>query len=58
MNYEHAKELYMNMDRPSLEEFIRHAKENFLFLGKLAGDGFVLQAIEIAEKLKEYDNKA
>lgn len=53
MNYEHAKELYLNTPRPSIDEFIRHAKEDFLFLGKIAGDGFILQAIEIAEKLKE-----
>lgn len=39
------------MPRPTVEEFIDRAKEGFIEMALLFGDGFVLHAIEIAEEL-------
>lgn len=52
-SYEQAKEKYKDTPRPSVQEFIDHAKEGFAEMALLFGDGFVLQAIEIAEALLE-----
>jgi preprotein translocase subunit Sss1 len=49
--YEQAKEHYKDVPRPTVEEFINHAKEGFVGLALLFGEGFVLQAVEIAETL-------
>jgi hypothetical protein len=49
--YERAKEHYKDVPRPTIQEFIDHAKEGFVEMSLLFGDGFVLQAIEIAEAL-------
>ena len=53
MNYEEAVEHYKGIQRSSLDEFIKHGKNNFIFLELIAGIGWVLQAIEIAEQLKK-----
>ena len=53
MNYEEAINHYKDQPRPSLDEFIKHGKEHFVFLEMLGGSGWILQAIEIAEQLKE-----
>ena len=53
MTYDEAVDVYKDIPRPSLEEFIEFGKTNFVFLGQIYGTGFVLQAIEIAEMLKE-----
>jgi hypothetical protein len=52
-SYEQAKEKYKDVPRPTIQEFIDHAKEGFVEMSLLFGDGFVLQAIEIAEALLE-----
>ena len=49
--YEQAKEDYKDFPRPSLKEFIAHAKNGYVELSFMYGGGFVLQAIEIAEEL-------
>ena len=49
--YEQAKEHYKDTPRPTVKEFIAHSKNAFHNLGLLFGEGFVLQAIEIAEEL-------
>ena len=51
ISYEQAKEKYKYTPRPTVVEFIDHAKEGFAEMALLFGDGFVLQAIEIAEAL-------
>jgi hypothetical protein len=53
MNYEEAVNCFKDMPRPSLDEFIQHGKENFVFLEMIAGSGWMLQAIEFAEQLKK-----
>lgn len=53
ISYEQAKEKYKDTPRPSVQEFIDRAKEGFAEMSLLFGDGFVLQAIEIAEALLE-----
>ena len=50
-SYEQAKEFYKDTPRPSVQEVIEHSKNAFHNLGLLFGEGFVLQAIEIAEAL-------
>lgn len=50
-SYEQAKEQYKDTPRPTVKEFIAHSKNAFHNLGLLFGEGFVLQAIEIAEAL-------
>jgi hypothetical protein len=50
-SYEQTKERYKDVPRPTVEEFINHAKEGFVGLALLFGEGFVLQAVEIAETL-------
>jgi len=57
MNYEEAVEHYKGIQRSSLDEFIKHGKNNFIFLELIAGIGWVLQAIEIAEQLKKVSEK-
>jgi hypothetical protein len=54
--YERAKEEYKDFPRPSIEEFIAHSKNAFNTLGLLFGEGFVIQAVEIAEQLQELKN--
>jgi len=49
--YEQAKEEHKDFPRPSVEDFIAHAKNNFVALAFVYGGGFVLQAVEIAEEL-------
>lgn len=51
--YEQAKEYYKDTPRPTVEDFIARSKDAFQNLGLLFGEGFVLQAIEIAEALLE-----
>jgi hypothetical protein len=57
MNYKAALEYYKDVPRSSIEEFIEFGKTNFVFLQKMYGAGFVLQAIEIAELLKEKNDQ-
>ena len=57
MNYEQAKIEYEKIERPPLEDFIKHAKENFVFIQIAYGSGFTLQAIEIAEELAKLREK-
>jgi len=53
MTYEEAIQELKDVPRPSLEEFIKVGKEDFIYFEKLYGVGFILHAIEIAEMLKE-----
>jgi len=53
MNYEEAVEHYKDTPRASLDEFIEHGKNGFIFLELVAGNGWILQAIEFAEQLKK-----
>ena len=57
MNYEQAVEYFKNDERPPIDEFIKYAKDRFVFLQSMYGDAWVLQAIEIAEELKALQNK-
>jgi len=41
----------------SLDEFIEHGKTKFVFLELVVGNGWALQAIEIAEQLKKASEK-
>jgi uncharacterized membrane protein YjdF len=50
-SYEQAKEQYKDVPRPTVEEFIAHSKNAFNHLAFIFGEGFVLQAVEIAEQL-------
>ena len=51
ISYEQAKEHFKDVPRPTVEEFIAHAKEGFVEMALIFGKGFVLQAVEIAEAL-------
>lgn len=53
MTYEEAVQEFKDVPRPSLEEFIKVGKKDFIYFEKLYGAGFILHAIEIAEMLKE-----
>jgi hypothetical protein len=55
--YEQAKEDAKDIPRPTTQEFIEHAKNNFVQLGLLFGNGFVLHAVEIAEELLDARNR-
>ena len=55
--FERAKERFKDVERPSVEAFIAFSKNNFVDLGLMFGDGYVLQAVEIAEELL-YKNEA
>jgi hypothetical protein len=57
MNYDQAKVKYEQVEKPVLEDFIKHAKENFVFIQLAYGSGFALQAIEIAEELAKLKEK-
>jgi hypothetical protein len=57
MTYEEAVEELKDVPRPSLEEFIKVGKNDFIYFEKLYGAGFILHAIEIAELLKERNEK-
>lgn len=54
--YEAAKATLADTPRPSLEEFIAFAKDNFVELAYLHGQGFLVHAIELAEELQELKN--
>ena len=49
--FELAKLQAADIPRASVEEFIEFAKTNFVPLAYMFGNGFVLQAVEIAEEL-------
>jgi len=49
--YETAKEQVKDLPRPTTQEFIDYAKNNFVELGLLFGSGFVVHAVELAEEL-------
>lgn len=51
--FDRAKERFKDVKRPSVEAFIAFSKNNFVDLGLMFGDGYVLQAVEIAEALLE-----
>ena len=46
-----AKAALGGTPRPSVEDFIKHAKNNYVELALMFGGGFVVQAVEIAEEL-------
>ena len=52
MNYENAVERYKDYPRPFLDEFIEHVKSHWPIFGVVWGDGIMIQAVEIAEQLK------
>jgi hypothetical protein len=55
--YEIAKEQTKNIPRPSTQEFIDFAKNNFTELGLIWGNGFVVHAVEIAEELLDVKSR-
>ena len=52
-SFEEAKAALVDTPRPSLKEFIDYGKNNFVLLALMLGEGFVVQAVEIAEALLE-----
>lgn len=52
-SFEEAKVALVDTPRPSLKEFIDYGKNNFVLLALMLGEGFVVQAVEFAEQLKE-----
>lgn len=57
MTYKEAVEKFKDIEKPSLDEFIKFAKTNFVFLDVTFGAGFILQAIQIAEDLRKAQEK-
>lgn len=55
--YEIAKERLKDTPRPSPQEFIDFAKNNFVELGLMLGDGFVISAVELAEELLDVQSR-
>ena len=49
--FEAATAALADTPRPTLESFIAHAKDNFVDLAYMYGQGFVVHAVEIAEEL-------
>lgn len=49
--FDRAKERLKDVERPSVEAFIAFSKNSFVDLSLLFGEGYVLQAVEIAEEL-------
>lgn len=55
--YEIAKERHKDTPRPTTQEFIDYAKNNFVELGLMFGDGFVVHAVELAEELLDVKSR-
>ena len=55
--YERAKEQVKDLPRPTTEEFIAFAKNNFVELALLFGSGFVVRAVEVAEELLDVKSR-
>ena len=54
--FERARAEIAKLPTPNIEDFIAHAKENFVELALMYGDGFVVHAVNIAELLLEKQN--
>ena len=49
--FERARAAIAHLPTPTIEDFIDHAKNNFVELSLLYGEGFVVHAVNIAELL-------
>ncbi len=47
--FERARAEIAKLPTPTIEDFIEHAKTNFVELSLLFGEGFVVHAVNIAE---------